>query len=87
LHGYANAHIENVELRKVGQQTDNGRYPVHFHLCLDKIESAAQPYIKGNAIHDSFARCTTIHGTHGVLVSYPVQPKIAGYFDVTSTLI
>lgn len=66
--GYANARIEYAELRNVGQQTDLGRYPIHFHLCLDKIETAEQPYIRGNSIHNSFARCVTIHGSHGVLV-------------------
>ena len=60
-------HIEGAELYNVGQQTDLGRYPIHFHMCLDTSHS--KPYIRDNSIHHTFARCVTIHGTHGIEVS------------------
>ncbi|KAL4222901.1 Hemicentin-1 [Mactra antiquata] len=66
LRNYANVHLENFELFNAGQQTDSGRYPIHFHMCFDKAPAAAVPYIRGVSIHDTFARCITIHGSHGV---------------------
>ncbi|XP_045197941.2 cell surface hyaluronidase-like [Mercenaria mercenaria] len=66
LYGYASVHIEGVELRNVGQHTDLGRYPLHFHMCLDPPDSSNPPYIKEVSIHHSFARCITIHGTNEV---------------------
>ena len=44
-----------------------GRYPIHFHMCLNTSDSS--PYIRDNSIHYTFARCVTIHGTHHVKVS------------------
>ena len=44
----------------------SGRYPIHFHMCLNTSHS--EPYIRDCSIHDTFARCITIHGTHGVKV-------------------
>ncbi|XP_053373997.1 cell migration-inducing and hyaluronan-binding protein-like [Mercenaria mercenaria] len=68
LKDYANVHIENAEFYNVGQQTDLGRYPIHFHMTLDKVPDATVSYIRGNSIHNSFARCITIHGSHGIEV-------------------
>lgn len=68
LQNYSNVHIGYAELINVGQQTDNGRYPVHFHMTFDKKPGARVPYLRGNSIHNTFARCVTIHGTHGVQV-------------------
>ncbi|XP_053373073.1 cell migration-inducing and hyaluronan-binding protein-like [Mercenaria mercenaria] len=68
LRNYANVHIEYAELVNVGQQTDTGRYPIHFHMTFDKTAEATVPYLRGNSIHDTFARCITIHGSHGVQV-------------------
>ena len=35
-------------------------------MCLNASESS--PYIRDNSIHNTFARCVTIHGTHHVKV-------------------
>ena len=66
LYGYNAFHVENIEIYNAGQQTDLGRYPFHFHMCLDANQN--NPYIKGCSIHDTFSRCVTIHGSNGVLV-------------------
>jgi hypothetical protein len=62
IHGKANmgaiGRIENAEFRYSGQPKILGRYPIHFHLNSEVYDS----YVKGNSIHDSNARCITIHG-------------------------
>ncbi len=51
---------EYAEFTKVGQPRIIGRYPIHFHMNGDASES----YAIGNAVHNSFARVTTIHAVH-----------------------
>ena len=36
-------------------------------------------YVKGNSIHDSFARCVTIHGTHFLRVINNVGFNFKGH--------
>jgi cell migration-inducing and hyaluronan-binding protein len=36
------------------------RYPIHWHLIGD----AQGQYIKNSAIHDTYSRCVTVHGTN-----------------------
>jgi hypothetical protein len=50
------ARISYAEFTKTGQQTIVGRYPIHFHLCGDMRGS----FVKGNAVHNSFARLVTV---------------------------
>ncbi|WAR22399.1 CEIP2-like protein, partial [Mya arenaria] len=50
-------------------KTDEGRYPIHFHMTWNKTAAADTPYIRSVSIHDTFARCITIHGTNGVEIS------------------
>ncbi|XP_037071091.1 cell surface hyaluronidase-like [Pollicipes pollicipes] len=64
LSGFNSARIENAEFYHMGQQPVIGSYPIHFHMCLDT--SQKDVYIRGNAIHNTFSRCLTIHGTHNV---------------------
>ncbi|XP_037070312.1 cell surface hyaluronidase-like [Pollicipes pollicipes] len=64
LVGFNSARIENAEFYHMGQQSVIGSYPIHFHMCLDT--SQKDVYIRGNAIHNTFSRCLTIHGTHNV---------------------
>ncbi|XP_060602334.1 protein DDB_G0287365-like isoform X2 [Ruditapes philippinarum] len=65
LKGFISAKIENIELYNMGQQMNLGRYPIHFHLCLGDARGS---YVKGCSIHNTFARCVTIHATHEILV-------------------
>lgn len=56
----------------MGQQAQEGRYPLQFHMCsdVDQRGGYVQPtYVDGLSIHHSFSRCLTIHGTNGLLVS------------------
>ena len=67
--------IAYVELRKVGQAFQLGRYPIHFHMIGDVTGS----YVKGCSIHDSFNRAITFHGVNNFLVDRNVAYNIMGH--------
>src|SRR6516165_1388647 len=52
--------IDGVELNRMGQNMHLARYPIHWHLIGD----AQGQYIKNSAIHDTYSRCVTVHGTN-----------------------
>src|SRR5579884_1424123 len=52
--------VEGVELNRMGQNMHLARYPIHWHLIGD----AQGQYIKNSAIHDTYNRCVTVHGTN-----------------------
>ena len=52
-----------------------GRYPIHFHLGGKRDLS----YADGNAVHESLARVTTIHGIHFLRVTNTVGYYISGH--------
>ena len=45
-----------------------GNYPLHFHMCGDVDNREKPTLLSGNSIRNSFARCITVHGSHGVQV-------------------
>ena len=45
-----------------------GNYPLHFHMCGDVDNREKPSLLSGNSIRNSFARCITVHGSHGVQV-------------------
>ncbi|WP_378181233.1 carbohydrate-binding protein [Aquimarina sp. SS2-1] len=59
------AHVENIELFKMGQKSIQGRYPFHWHLNEDKAQGS---YLRNTSIHKSFNRAVTIHGTDYITV-------------------
>ena len=56
--------ISYIRVRQAGQAYILGRYPIHFHL----IGSVSKSFVKGNAIHHTYNRATTIHGVHYLTV-------------------
>src|SRR5438874_8018873 len=52
--------VEGVELNRMGQNMHLARYPIHWHLVGD----AQGQYIKNSAVHDTYSRCVTVHGTN-----------------------
>ncbi|WAR10043.1 LOW QUALITY PROTEIN: CEIP2-like protein [Mya arenaria] len=56
LNGFGSARMSNFEMRYVGQHTDKGRYPIHFHMALDRDAGVPAPYVRSVSIHNSFAR-------------------------------
>jgi hypothetical protein len=79
----AKAHLEGVELRRVGQAGKFGRYPVHFHnISYDstgKELSDANATLKNSSIHTSAQRCVVIHGSNGVKVQNNICFDIHGH--------
>lgn len=69
------ARIDGVELFNMGQRKALRRYPIHFHMDGNAPES----YLRRSAIHHSFNRCVTIHGTNKLTVSGNVCYDHAGH--------
>jgi hypothetical protein len=68
-------YVSGVELNRMGQHMTLARYPIHWHLAGD----AKDQYIKNAAIHDTFNRCVTIHGTHNLRVENNVTYNTVGH--------
>uniref|UniRef100_UPI00398F2CC2 PKHD1 like 1, tandem duplicate 1 n=1 Tax=Pristiophorus japonicus TaxID=55135 RepID=UPI00398F2CC2 len=67
--------IEYVEIYHAGQAFRLGRYPIHWHLMGNL---SYESYVRGCAIHRTFNRAMTIHGTHHLLVESNVAYDIRG---------
>jgi hypothetical protein len=68
--------IDGVELNRMGQHLELARYPIHWHLVGD---GGKGQYIKNAAIHDTFNRCVTVHGTNDLQVHNNVTYNIVGH--------
>jgi cell migration-inducing and hyaluronan-binding protein len=68
-------YVEGVELNRMGQHLTLARYPIHWHLVGD----AEGQYIRNAAIHDTFNRCTTVHGTNYLQVENNVTYNTVGH--------
>jgi cell migration-inducing and hyaluronan-binding protein len=68
-------YVEGVELRRMGQNLTLARYPIHWHLVGD----AKGQYIRNAAIHDTFNRCVTVHGTNYLHVENNVTYNNVGH--------
>ena len=69
-------YVEGVELNRMGQHLELARYPIHWHLAGD---GGAGQYIRNAAIHDTFNRCVTVHGTNNLRVENNVTYNIVGH--------
>src|SRR6187455_2623972 len=67
--------VEGVELRRMGQNLTLARYPIHWHLVGD----AKGQYVKNAAIHDTYNRCVTVHGTNYLHVENNVTYNTVGH--------
>ncbi|MBX5461758.1 MAG: transmembrane domain-containing protein [Steroidobacteraceae bacterium] len=67
--------VSGVEFNRMGQHLHLARYPIHWHLVSD----AKGQYIRNSAIHDTFNRCVTVHGTNHVLVENNVTFNTVGH--------
>ncbi len=68
-------YVEGVELNRMGQNLTLARYPIHWHLVGD----AKGQYIKNAAIHDTYSRCVTVHGTNYLHVENNVTYNTVGH--------
>ena len=67
--------VDGVELNRMGQNMHLARYPIHWHLIGD----AQGQYIKNSAIHDTYSRCVTVHGTNYVDIENNVTYNNIGH--------
>ncbi len=67
--------VSGIELYRMGQHLQLARYPIHWHINGD----AQGQYIRNSAIHDTFNRCVTIHGTNNLLVENNVTYNTVGH--------
>jgi cell migration-inducing and hyaluronan-binding protein len=67
--------VSGVEFFRMGQHENLARYPIHWHLVGD---TQAQ-YIENSAIHDTYSRCVTVHGTNNVRVENNVAYNNVGH--------
>jgi hypothetical protein len=68
-------YVSGVELNRMGQNLQLARYPIHWHLVGD----AKGQYIKNAAIHDTYNRCVTVHGTNFLRVENNVTYNTVGH--------
>jgi hypothetical protein len=71
----SNFWLEQVEVRQAGQAFRLGRYPVHLHMN----GALPETYMKGCAIHHTYNRAMTMHGTNNTLVANNVAFDTMGH--------
>jgi cell migration-inducing and hyaluronan-binding protein len=67
--------VSGIELTRMGQHLTLARYPIHWHINGD----VRGQYIKNSAIHDTYNRCVTIHGTNNLRVENNVTYNTVGH--------
>ncbi|TMM30634.1 T9SS type A sorting domain-containing protein [Polaribacter aestuariivivens] len=65
----------NIELFRMGQKSQIGKYPWHWHLLGD----ADGQYIKNAGIHTSYNRLITVHATNNTIVEGNVGYDFLGH--------
>ncbi len=68
-------YVSGIELNRMGQHLTLARYPIHWHL----IGEGQGQYIRNAAIHDTYSRCVTVHGTNNLLVENNVTYNSVGH--------
>jgi len=67
--------VEGVELNRMGQNLTLARYPIHWHL----VGEGKGQYIRNAAIHDTYNRCVTVHGTNNLQIENNVTYNTVGH--------
>ncbi|MGX7896496.1 G8 domain-containing protein [Tsuneonella sp. HG222] len=67
--------ISGVELNRMGQHLALARYPIHFHILGD----GGGMYVRNTAIHDTYNRCVTVHGTNDLRIENNVTFDTVGH--------
>jgi G8 domain len=68
-------YVSGVELNRMGQNLTLARYPIHWHL----VGEGKGQYIRNAAIHDTYNRCVTVHGTNNLQVENNVTYNTVGH--------
>ena len=70
------AHLEYIEMRRVGQAKIVGRYPIHFHMEGNRPRDV---WVKGCSVHHSFNRAIVLHKTSFVTVERNIAFDAMGH--------
>lgn len=73
----ATLRVSGVALTRMGQTNVVGRYPLHAHLMGES--GGARSYVKDVAVHQSYYRCMSIHGTHNLTLAHSVAYDTIGH--------
>jgi hypothetical protein len=73
--GDGHAQVSGIELFKMGQRGNAGRYPFHWHIAGDRTGN----YLMGSSIHNSFQRAAVVHSTHNVMLDGNVVYNIPNH--------
>ncbi|WP_299665997.1 G8 domain-containing protein [uncultured Polaribacter sp.] len=65
----------NIELYRMGQKSQLGKYPWHWHL----LGNADGQFIKNAGIHTAYNRLITVHGTNNTVVEGNVGYDFLGH--------
>jgi cell migration-inducing and hyaluronan-binding protein len=68
-------YVSGVELSRMGQNMHLARYPIHWHIVGD----GQGQYIRNSAIHNTYSRCVTVHGTNNLRVENNVTYNTVGH--------
>ena len=68
-------YIDSVELSRMGQHLTLARYPIHFHVAGEGLGQ----YVRNAAIHDTYNRCVTVHGTDNLQIEKNVTFNTVGH--------
>ena len=77
-------HIDGVELRRVGQASKTGRYPIHFHGMSYTVDGqvlsdATGQFVRNSSVSNSRNRCIVLHATNGVTLQNNICYDIVGH--------
>src|SRR5438105_3956445 len=67
--------VSGVEFFRMGQHENLARYPIHWH----PVGETQKQSIENSAIHDTYSRCVTVHGTNNVRVENNVAYNNVGH--------
>ncbi|MDP8957694.1 MAG: G8 domain-containing protein, partial [Actinomycetota bacterium] len=87
----AQQHIENVQLRYMGVGGTLGRYPLHFHHCMDGSRGSV---VRGVVVRDSLNHAFVPHNSHGITfrdcIAYDItedaywwDPRVQGFLRLS----
>jgi len=68
--------ISNVQMRRMGQKQQLGKYPVHWHMVVDEGQGQ---YLRSSSICESYNRAITVHGSNYVEVEDNVCFNVMGH--------
>ena len=68
-------YVDSVELSRMGQHLTLARYPLHFHV----LGEGQGMYVRNAAIHDTYSRCVTVHGTDNLQIENNVTFNTVGH--------